>query len=58
MMRTCSVPELDEGRRVSARVDGQPGVVLFQPPSDTVQGVAIYVCGTQEPVRTLTLPAP
>lgn len=58
MMRTCSVPELGEGRRVTARVDGLPGVVLFQPPSDTVQGVAIYVCGTQEPVRTLTLPAP
>ena len=46
---------LDEMR---LRVDGLPGVVLFQPPNDTVQGVAIYVCGTQEPVRTLTLPAP
>ncbi len=58
MMRTCRVPELGEGRRVTAQVDGQPGVVLFQPPEGTAQGVAIYVCGTQQPVRTLTLPAP
>lgn len=58
LMRTCSVPELGKGRRVTAQVDGQPGVVLFQPADGVAQGVAIYVCGTQEPVRTLTLPAP
>jgi hypothetical protein len=46
------------GRRLLVEVDGQPGAVLYQPPSGDAQGVAIFVCGNGEPVRTLTLPAP
>ncbi|CUR62346.1 conserved hypothetical protein [metagenome] len=58
LMRTCALPDLGRGRRLAAQVDGRPGLVLFQPVTDASQGVAIYVCGTPEPVRTLTLPAP
>lgn len=58
LMRTCALSDLGRGRRVAAQVDGRPGLVLFQPADEATQGVAIYVCGTPEPVRTLTLPAP
>ena len=58
LMRACDLPDLGRGRRVAAEVDGQPGLVLFRPADGAAQGVAIYVCGTPEPVRTLTLPAP
>ena len=58
LIRTCALSDLGRGRRLAAQVDGRPGLVLFQPVTDASQGVAIYVCGTPEPVRTLTLPAP
>jgi hypothetical protein len=58
LMRSCDLPDLAPGRRVAAEVDGQPGLVLFQRPDGAAQDVAIYVCGTPDPVRTLTLPAP
>jgi hypothetical protein len=58
LMRSCPLPDVPRGRSVAAEVDGQPGVVLFQRPDGAAQDVAIYVCGTPEPVRTLTLPAP
>ncbi len=54
----CDVRGAGRGRRVRAEVDGQAGVVVFKRPSGEAQDVAIYVCGTPEPVRTLTLPAP
>lgn len=46
------------GRRLAAEVDGQPGVILYKPPAGDAQDVAIFVCGSGEPVRTLTLPLP
>lgn len=55
---TCLMRGIGPGRRLLAQVDGQPGTVVYQPPSGAAQGVAIYVCGSGEPVRTLTLPAP
>ncbi|WP_374454063.1 hypothetical protein [Nocardioides sp.] len=58
LMRSCDLPDLARGRRVAAEVDGQPGLVLFQRPAGAAQDVALYVCGTPDPVRTLTLPAP
>ncbi len=54
----CDLQGVGPGRRVGAEVDGQPGVVVFRRPAGDAQDVAIYVCGTPEPVRTLTLPAP
>ena len=54
----CELGGVGPGRRVVAEVDGQPGVVVYRPPAGAAQDVALYVCGTPEPVRTLTLPAP
>ena len=58
LMRSCPLPDVPRGRSVAAEVDGQPGVVLFQRPDGAAQDVAIYVCSSPVPVRTLTLPAP
>ena len=55
---TCLMRGIGPGRRLLVEVDGQPGTVVYQPPSGDAQGVAIFVCGSGEPVRTLTLPAP
>jgi hypothetical protein len=55
---TCLMRGIGPGRRLQVAVDGQPGTVVYQPPSGDAQGVAVYVCGSGEPVRTLTLPAP
>lgn len=58
LMRSCPIPDVPRGRQVAAEVDGLPGLVLFERPDGDAQDVAIYVCGTPDPVRTLTLPAP
>lgn len=58
LMRSCPLPDVPRGRSVAAEVDGQPGVVLFQRPDGAAQDIAIYVCSSPVPVRTLTLPAP
>lgn len=55
---SCALPSLGRGRRLLARVDGEPGVVVFRRPDDGTQQAEIYVCGAPAPVRTLTLPAP
>ena len=55
---TCLMRGIGPGRRLLVEVDGRPGTVVYQPPSGDAQRVAIFVCGTGEPVRTLTLPAP
>ncbi|RYB94045.1 hypothetical protein EUA93_06575 [Nocardioides oleivorans] len=54
----CDLPDLGRGRQVGAEVDGQPGLIVFRRPSGAAQQVELYVCGTAEPVRTITLPAP
>ena len=46
------------GRRIAADVDGQPGVLVYTPPSGDAQEVRIYVCGDGEAVRSLFLPLP
>jgi hypothetical protein len=55
---SCALPSLGQGRRLLAEVDGGLGVVVFRRPDGAAQQVEVYVCGTPDPVRTLTLPAP
>jgi hypothetical protein len=57
-LSNCELPRLGQGRRLVAEVDGQPGVIVFRRPDGAAQQAEIYVCGTPEPVRTLSLPAP
>lgn len=54
----CLMRGIGPGRRLLVEVDGQPGTVVYQSPSGDAQDVSIFVCGSGEPVRTLTLPAP
>jgi hypothetical protein len=54
----CLMRGTGPGRRLLVEVDGEPGAVVYRRPSGDAQGVAIFVCGSGEPVRTLTLPAP
>jgi hypothetical protein len=58
LVRACDLRGIGEGRRLVVRVDGQDGLVLFRRPDGAAQQAEVYVCGTPEPVRTLTLPAP
>jgi hypothetical protein len=55
---SCALPSLGPGRRLLAEVDGALGVVVFRRPDGGAQQAELYVCGTPDPVRTLTLPAP
>lgn len=57
-LSTCTLPGLGQGRRLLAQVDGQLGVVVFRRPVGGTQQAELYVCGTPDPVRTLTLPEP
>ena len=57
-LSSCELPRLGQGRRLVAQVDGQPGVIVFRRPDGAAQQAEVYVCGTPEPVRTLSLPAP
>lgn len=54
----CLMRGIGPGRRLLVEVDGQPGTVVYQSPSGDAQDVSVFVCGSGEPVRTLTLPAP
>ncbi len=54
----CQVGEVGQGRQVLVQVDGQAGLVVFRPASDSRQAADVYLCGDPEPVRTLILPAP
>jgi hypothetical protein len=58
VLGTCLMRGIGPGRRLLVDVDGEPGAVVYRPPSGDAQDVAIFVCGSGEPVRTLTLPAP
>ncbi|GAA1912011.1 hypothetical protein [Nocardioides hwasunensis] len=58
VLDSCALSEVGTGRRLVTEVDGQVGVVLFRRPDGATQQVDLYVCGSDEPVRTLTLPAP
>jgi hypothetical protein len=53
----CGLPDLGPGRRLVAEVDGRPGVVVFRRADGSAQQAEVYVCGTPEPVRTVSLPA-
>ena len=55
---TCLMRGIGPGRRLLVEVDGEPGTVVYRRPSGDAQDVVIYVCGSGEPVRSLTLPAP
>ena len=46
------------GRGVPAVYDHAPSLLVFRRPSGAAQVVDLYLCGTTEPVRSITLPVP
>ena len=57
-MRTCALPTWAAGDAWPWRSTARPACVVFRAPTAPPRRSTIYVCGTPEPVRTLTLPAP
>jgi len=53
----ASVPN-DDGTVLSATYQRAPAALVYRPASGGSQVVDLYVCGSPQPVRTATLPAP
>lgn len=53
----CRLPA-DAGQVVRATYQRAPAALLYHPPSGGSQVVDLYVCGSRQPVRSATLPAP
>ena len=55
MIKRCVVPE-GPGTRVAVRYDGHRSVLVYRPVRGETQVVDLFICGTDEPVRSITLP--
>jgi hypothetical protein len=53
----CRLPDLGDGRAVVVQYDGGPGVVVFRPLSGATQVADLFLCGREDVVRSVTLPA-
>ncbi len=53
----CVIPAT-HGKRVNAIYERAPAVLVFSPPASSSQVVDLYVCGSDRPVRSATLPSP
>jgi hypothetical protein len=54
----CSFGDWGRGRFVPARYGGALGVLAFRRPRGETQVVDLFLCGGDEPTRSITLPAP
>jgi hypothetical protein len=54
----CRVDEWGPGRFVPVSYGGTPAVVVFRRPLGDTQLADVFLCGSREPVRSVTLPAP
>jgi hypothetical protein len=54
---SCVVPH-DHGTLVSATYERAPAVLVFHRPESSTQVVDLFVCGSDTPVRSVTLPLP
>jgi hypothetical protein len=54
----CSFGDWGRGRFVPASYDGAPGVLAYRRPRGETQVVDLFLCGGDEPTRSITLPAP
>ena len=55
---TCAPGGLGRGRKVPARYDGKPAVLVVRPAAAGERRVDLYLCGADEPTRSTTVPAP
>lgn len=54
----CGADSWGRGRFVPVSYGGTPAVVVFRHPVGDTQVADIFLCGSSEPVRSVTLPAP
>ncbi len=54
----CSAGSWGSGRFVPVRYGKTPAVLVFRRPVGDTQVVDLFLCGSEEPVRSVTLPAP
>ena len=54
----CAADQWGRGRFVPASYGGAPAVVVFRRPVGETQVADVFLCGSEEPVRSVTLPAP
>ncbi|MDF1604446.1 hypothetical protein [Nocardioides sp. YIM 152315] len=54
----CPGDDRGPGREVAATYDGGPAVLVVRPAADGDRRVDLYLCGTDEPLRSTTVPAP
>jgi hypothetical protein len=54
----CEADSWGTGRFVAVSYDGTPAVVVFRRPVGDTQVADVFLCGSEEPVRSVTLPAP
>ena len=54
---SCSTEGWGAGRRVAVRYDGDLGALVFRRAHGETQVVDLYLCGSDEPARSGTLPA-
>ena len=53
----CIGRDAGAGAAVPIRYDGTPAVLIYRPPRGDTQVVDLYLCGRDEVVRSITLPA-
>ncbi|MFC7495546.1 MULTISPECIES: hypothetical protein [unclassified Nocardioides] len=54
----CVGGGLGRGRPVAATYDGEPALLVVRPAADGTRQVDLYLCGSTEPVRSTSVPAP
>ena len=54
----CGAGQWGRGRFVPVSFGGTPAVVVFRRPVGDTQVADVFLCGSSEPVRSVTLPAP
>ena len=54
----CSADSWGRGRFVPVRYGATPAVIVFRRPVGDTQVVDLFLCGSEEPERSVTLPAP
>lgn len=55
---SCGRVDAGRGRQLPAEYDGRPAVLVLRPAAAGVRRVDLYLCGSAEPMRSTSVPAP
>ena len=56
--KDCDVRHQSEDEILAAKYRNAPAALVYQRPQGSSQVVYLFVCGSSEPIKTTTLPAP